>query len=207
MSAMSDTYARVRAEIVALFGWDADKLSSDQKLRLDCAVALRLALDDLQGRVVRGESVDVAKMLAAADALSRFLPAAVLAEPPPPSRREDPRQYMWRTYLDARRRGELADPMSTYEGRGRRIAELEAKIAELESEVARLTAGAPASGAAPQPSASAALSNVVPLSRPPATSAPAPAAPQYDYNKVQGWKDYVEPTGEIRSTPRGRWDV
>jgi hypothetical protein len=35
---------------------------------------------------------------------------------------------------------------------------------------------------------------------PPAAS----AAPQYDYNREQGWKDYVEADGTIRSTPRGR---
>jgi hypothetical protein len=32
----------------------------------------------------------------------------------------------------------------------------------------------------------------------------APAAPQYDYNREQGWKDYVEADGTIRPTPRGR---
>jgi hypothetical protein len=32
----------------------------------------------------------------------------------------------------------------------------------------------------------------------------APAAPKYDYSREQGWKDFVEPDGSIRTTPRGR---
>ena len=35
---------------------------------------------------------------------------------------------------------------------------------------------------------------------PPAAS----AAPQYDYNANQDWKNFVEPDGSIRTTPRGR---
>jgi hypothetical protein len=33
---------------------------------------------------------------------------------------------------------------------------------------------------------------------------PPAAAPAYDYSREQGWKDYVEPDGTIRTTPRGR---
>jgi hypothetical protein len=131
MSAMSDVYSKARREIIALFRWDADKLSPDQTLRLDCAVALRLALDDLQGRVVRGESIDVAKMLTAADALSRLLPPAALAAPPEDANAPDPRTVMWETYLGMRRRGECADPTSTYEGRMAEIERLQAEIAAL----------------------------------------------------------------------------
>jgi hypothetical protein len=136
MNDMSGVYAKVWAEIVALFGWDAGSLSPDQSLRLDCAVALRLALDDLQGRIVRGESIDVAKMLTAADALSRLLPAAALAAPPPASNAPDPRQIMLETYMGMRKRGEIADPTSTFEGRMAEIERLKARIAELESALA-----------------------------------------------------------------------
>jgi hypothetical protein len=92
MSAMSDVYSKARSEIITLFGWNVDKLSPDQTLRLDCAVALRLALDDLQGRVVRGESIGLAKMLTAADALSRLLPPAAPAAPPEEVNAPDPPQ-------------------------------------------------------------------------------------------------------------------
>jgi hypothetical protein len=82
MSITPQVYAKARAEIVAVFGWNADSLSADQTLRIDVAVALRLAVDDLQGRVVRGETIDVTRMLTASEALSRLLPPAVLANAP-----------------------------------------------------------------------------------------------------------------------------
>src|SRR3984893_11513700 len=88
MSITPQVYAKVRGEIIDLFGWNADSLSPDQTLRVDCAVALRLAVDDLQGRIVRGESADVARMLTASEALARLLPPAVLATPPS-EQRED----------------------------------------------------------------------------------------------------------------------
>jgi hypothetical protein len=135
MSAMSDVYSKARREIIALFRWDADKLSPDQTLRLDCAVALRLALDDLQGRVVRGESIDVARMLTAADALSRLLPPAALAAPPEEADAPDPRETMWQTYLSMRRRGELA---ASYLSPQQRLEAARAKVAEIEAELAAL---------------------------------------------------------------------
>ena len=84
-------------------------------------------------------------MLTASEALSRLLPAAVLAAPPP-ERHEDPRAYMWRTYLEMRRRGELGD----------RAAEpsLRAQITALEAENKSLRAalGSGANSAAITPS-------------------------------------------------------
>jgi hypothetical protein len=82
MSITASVYAKARGEIIALFGWNADSLSADQTLRIDCAVALRLALDDLQGKLLRGESADVSRMLTASEALARLLPPTVLATPP-----------------------------------------------------------------------------------------------------------------------------
>jgi hypothetical protein len=267
MSAMSDVYSKARREIIALFRWDADKLSPDQTLRLDCAVALRLALDDLQGRVVRNEGVDVAKMLTAADALSRLLPPAALAAPPEEPNGPSPQEIMLETYMAMRKRGELFDGCSTFEGRGRRIAELEARVAELEGALAgsvplppnavklSLRSDNPAkvitpptsdivpaceraecdAGPRPGPDDPPRRSPVVidgkveqpprplrigeqwdpvrgfrpippqPNAAPPSTapSPPPAAASGYDYDRDQSWRDYVEPTGEIRSTPRG----
>jgi hypothetical protein len=146
MSDLQNHYGKAQSETAALLGYDLAHLTPDQSLRLDCAVALRLALDDLQGRVIRGESIDVAKMLTASEALSRLLPAAVLAAPPS-ERREDSRQYMLRTYLEARRRGELVDQQ--------REPTLRAQISQLQAENeslrAALGAGSRASAAAITP--------------------------------------------------------
>jgi hypothetical protein len=77
MSLTANVYTKVRGEIAALFGWNVESLSPEQALRLDTAAALRLALDDLQGKIVRGEAVDITKMLTASEALARLLPPAV----------------------------------------------------------------------------------------------------------------------------------
>jgi hypothetical protein len=197
MSITPSVYGKARAEIIALFGWSADSLSPDQTLRVDCAVALRLALDDLQGRVVRGESADVARMLTASEALARLLPPTVLATPPA-EQHGDPRQVMWEIYKTMRERGELSLREIPDEGL------MQAKINEQAAEIERLKAQL-AGGLAPaRPDVPTVVerANVVPLPRPnpPAAS----AAPQYDYNANQDWKNFVEPDGSIRTTPRGR---
>jgi hypothetical protein len=132
MSVTATVYAKARSEIIALFGWNADSLSPDQMLRLDCAVALRLALDDLQGRVIRGESIDMNRMLTASEALARLLPPAVLASPPP-AQRSDPRKALLRMILEMRERGGIS-PEGTV------VDELRAEVAELKAEIERLTA-------------------------------------------------------------------
>ena len=203
MTVTPNVYAKARSEIIALFGWNADSLSPDQTLRVDCAVALRLALDDLQGRIVRGESADVSRMLTASEALARLLPPTVLATPPA-EQHGDPRQVMWEIYKTMRERGELSLREIPDEGL------MQAKINEQAAEIERLKAQL-AGGLAPVPSDAPMLvesvpapagGNVVPLPRPnpPAAS----AAPQYDYNANQDWKNFVDPDGSIRPTPRGR---
>jgi hypothetical protein len=187
-------YMKARADVAAMLGYDVDALTPEQATRLDVATALRVLLDNQSARLVRGESLDARELLMASEALSRLLPP--LREPPPPSNREDPRAYMWRTYLESRRRGELADPTSTFEGRGRRIAELEAKIAALEVQLAE----APFE---PTLVATVPPDNVVPLSRPslpppppppPAAAAPAPR----DWGSTDGgrkWRDWYDAGG------------
>jgi hypothetical protein len=200
MSAMSDVYAKARSEIIALFGWNVDKLSPDQTLRLDCAVALRLALDDLQGRIVRGELIDVAKMMTTAEALSRLLPPAVLAAPPP-EHREDPRQYMWRTYLGMRQRGEIGDAVVE----AREVDRLRARVAELEAQLAGRAPDEP-SAAPPAPA-----DNVVPLK----PAAAAPATPEEEYEEVvvteaalgapEPWRGFISGDGSIMTPGRKYW--
>jgi hypothetical protein len=128
MSVTAAGYAKARAEIIGLFGWDADILAPAQVLRVDCATALRLALDELQGRLVRGEAVDVTKMLTASEALSRLLPAAVLAAPPS-ERREDPRKVLFDLIMQMRERDGV--PSSGLDARDDEIARLQVEIAQL----------------------------------------------------------------------------
>jgi hypothetical protein len=164
MSITAAGYAKARTEIIGLFGWNAGALSPEQMLRLDCAVALRLALDDLQGGLIRGERVDMNRMLTASEALAKLLPPAVLASPPP-EHRDDPREQMWAVYCAMRERGEIADRAEE--------PSLRERIAALEAENALLRAGpTPAEPSTPMPAGP----NVLRLSRPAPKSAPAASA-------------------------------
>jgi hypothetical protein len=201
MSITPQIYAKARSEIIALFRWDADILSPDQMLRLDCAVALRLALDDLQGRVIRGESIDMGRMLTASEALARLLPPAVLATPPAEPR-EDPRKALLEMILQMRERD--ADGFEGYDGKVKQVEVLQAEIAQLRAQLAGKT---PEDSDVPtvveRVPAPAPAAKVVPLPR---AAAPAPAAkasPSYDYDRERGWRDHVQPDGSISPTPFG----
>jgi hypothetical protein len=137
MTVTPNLYAKARFEILALFGWNADSLSPDQVLRVDCATALRCALDVIQGQIVRGESIDVARMLTASEALARLLPPAALATPPA-EEHGDPRIVMWEIYKTMRERGEIGQ--SPEGDSRRRIAALEGENQLLR---ARLASSAP----------------------------------------------------------------
>jgi hypothetical protein len=101
-------YEKARRETAALLGYKLERLTPEQTTRLDLATALRIGIDDMQGKIVRGKSIDVSKMLAASEALARILPPEVLASPP--ARDDvDPRKALFETYMEMRRRGELAD--------------------------------------------------------------------------------------------------
>jgi hypothetical protein len=201
---MADDRAQARREAATLLGVDIEHLSAADSLRVDMISALRLVIDSEQASILSGGQADLGKLNVAVQSLIALLPGRELPEPAPvDGGPNDPRQIMWENYKRQRDRG--ADVGQGYDGALKRIAALEAELAELKA------AGAPAPD---EPSddipvvvarVPAPAGNVVPLSRPLATSAPASAAPQYDYNKEQGWKDYVEPTGEIRTTPRGPW--
>jgi hypothetical protein len=238
MSITPSGYVKARSETLSLFGWSADSLSPDQTLRIDCAVALRLALDDLQGRIVRGESADVARMLTASEALARLLPPAVLAEPPA-EEHGDPRQVMWEIYRQMRERGEVP-PEGWHQ---HRINGLEAEVATLRAQLVDagispalpdvdIDAASDANAASndatvidptevvppgewrgegyarpgpddPAPRSAAIIEGKgVNTAHPPPPAAAAPAA--YDYSANQDWKDWIEPDGSIRTTPRGR---
>jgi hypothetical protein len=133
MTAVPDFYLKARSETAELLHYDLGCLTPEQSLRLDCAVALRLALDDLQGRIVRGESADVARMLTASEALARLLPPAVLATPPSDeTHHQDPREVMFKIYMEMRERGEVP-PEGHFQ---HRINELELENERLRAQIA-----------------------------------------------------------------------
>jgi hypothetical protein len=202
-------YQKCRTDVAGMLGYDLDNLSAEQSTRLDIGTALRVLLDNQSGRLLRGESLDARELLMASDALAKILPP--LREPPAPVDNVDPRQIMWETYSGMRRRGELFDLASTFEGRGRRIAELEAEVAALKA------AGAPAPGepSVPPADAGARADNVVKLRDNPGRSCAASAAPEEEYEDVtvteavlgqpEAWRGFARDVDGMPVSGRGKY--
>jgi hypothetical protein len=133
----SDDLLRSRQEAATLLGVNIDHLSAADGLRVDMVSALRLVITSEQATVLSGGSADLGKLNVAVQSLIALLPGRELPEPKPADGGpNDPRTIMWENYLAARRRGEIADPTSTYEGRMAEIERLRAKVAELEAALA-----------------------------------------------------------------------
>jgi hypothetical protein len=178
---------RSRTEAALLLRLDPSNLSPSDSLRCDLIASLRLVVDDASTSVLDGRAPDLARLLTATESLIRLLPS----EPPKPaSTRDDPRQHMWRTYLEMRRRG--ADVGQGYDGLVLKVKALEAEIEALKA------AGAPA----PDGSTGVLPPNVVPLrttDRSVASPSP-PAAPAAPPSKpfVNGLSDVPQHVRDTR---------
>jgi hypothetical protein len=165
---MTDDRAEARKEAAVLLGVDIERLSPADNLRVDMVSALRLVIDHEQANVLSGNQADLGKLNTAVASLIALLPGHELPEPAPaeggPS---DPRTIMWENYKQMRDCGALHG--EDYDGKVRRIAELEA-------EIERLKAGTTAPGELGVATSSVANAtagdNVVPLAR---TPSPPPA--------------------------------
>jgi hypothetical protein len=192
----SDDRAQARREAAVLLGLDVERLGPADVLRVDLVSSLRLVVDAEMGSVLSGNSADVARLNVAVASLIALLPGQKLAEPAPaeggPS---DPRQIMLRTYMEMRRRGEAADPTSTFEGRMAEIERLRARVADLEAQLAERFAAS-----VPPPAGD----NVVTLrptnertaersaaATPPKPAPPAPAAGIITDNEPEPWRPFV----------------
>jgi hypothetical protein len=178
----SEDLQRSRHEAALLLRLDPQNLSPSDALRCDLVATLRLSIDGAQADALEGRAADLGRLIVATESLVKLLPS----EPPQPaSRGADPRQIMLETYLGMRRRGEIADPMSTHEGRIAEVERLKAKIAELEATLA---------GSVPLPPNAVKLRNDNPSS-PAATPQPAPQ-PQatgglLTDNEPEPWRPFV----------------
>ena len=172
---MTDDRTQARKEAAELLGVDVEHLSPADALRCDMIASLRLVIDAEQSAVLSGNQADLGKLNTAVTSLIALLPNREL--PAQEANEPDPREIMWETYLGMRRRGELANACSTYEGRQRRIAELEAKVVALEAQLA----GVPDE---PTTVLSSAADNVVPMRPSSAPAAAAPAAPEEEFEEV-----------------------
>jgi hypothetical protein len=193
-------YEKARRETAKLFRFDVKRLTPEQTTRLDLATALRIGIDDMQGRIVRGETVDVMKMLSASEALAKLLPPEVLASPPAGDD-VDPRKVLFDEYMQMRRRGELAVELITRQRAKRDSDSSENQVAKLQARIAELEAALAERSAAPKddvPEVVEVVKNVVPMPKPkPAVAKPAPS---FDYADAAR---YVRPDGSISPAPLG----
>jgi hypothetical protein len=204
----TEEYLEARRESCRLLGLNADDLTPHEMIRADLLTVLRLWLDGSQSALLSGGTADPTKILAVADVLGKLVP-----EPEHKSRGKDPRDYMWRTYSEMRRRGEIGNAVVE----AREVDRLRARVAELEAQLAER------SDVPVEPAPAPAGDNVVKLrhatsdraerSAPPEPAPPPPAAASapvagelvmvVDASPQEPWRDYVEPDGSIRSTPFG----
>jgi hypothetical protein len=201
MTERSDDLQRSRHEAALLLRLDPSNLSPSDALRCDLVATLRLSIDGAQADALEGRAADLGRLIVATESLVKLLPSET---PKPASSGLDPRQIMLRTYLEMRRRGELAyEQMRDSGAMPPTYESMRAEVERLLAEIAALRAGAPAPGSGETiPRSSGASSgpngpvgetnvavggNVVPLrtddrsslspSPPAAASKPAPAAP------------------------------
>jgi hypothetical protein len=212
-----DVYQRMRRESAALLRYeDPDNLSGEQATRLDCVVALRLVVDDMQSKLLRGESVDVGKLLAATQELSRLLPE--------PEERvitgESARQKLLETVLaviaaedaeSSAAASQMESAAAALEGAGgaEELARLRAASEPIEPITPRecdiiepshfAIGGVPRAPDDPPPRSNVVI-DLTPNPAPPPPAAPAPA---YNYATQNEWRAYVLPSGEISKTPFG----
>lgn len=76
-------YERLKRETAAMLNLDVDSSSLLENLQVDLVSLLRLQIDDLQGKVLNGEQVDLARLSAALTMLRQLLPEKALVSSPP----------------------------------------------------------------------------------------------------------------------------
>ena len=218
-----DDLLKGRRESASLIGLDADNLSPADTLRCDLISTLRLVIDDAGASILRGGSTDLGRLITATESLIKLLPGRELPKAAPPADDpNDPRKIMLATYMSMRRRGEIAGPEYSRDAALKRIAELEAKIAAMSStaitptesdivppgEIGECYAGVrPGPDDPPRRSPPVIEGEAVrpAPSRPPASTAPAiPVLVDVVSDPSADPRNYVEPDGSIRTTPRGR---
>jgi hypothetical protein len=167
---------KLRSQTCALLGLDPNALSLAQQLRVNRASALRLQIDDLEAAQLRGQSIDINKLVEASEALERLVGGN-----PEAAARPD--------FSGAKELAQLfAQRAAAVERRERvELTRLAAENARLLEENTRLTAKL---NAAPQP---APPNNVVPIDGTARANATRPPERYLrDGQPREPWRDYVE---------------
>jgi hypothetical protein len=130
------TYERLKTETAGMFGYDLADLSLTQGLQIDLVSLLRLEVDSMQGKVLAGETVDLARLVAAHGLLAKMLPTSALVAPAAAADHHD--QFAGAREELARFLADRAERIKAREVReSERLLEVNAKLRE---ENERLTA-------------------------------------------------------------------
>ena len=134
----NDDIALARSEAAELLGLDPDRLSPGDRLRCELVAALRCAVDDELGKVTSARAPDLARLIVAVEALTKFL-AEAKPDPHRLDEGDDPHGRLMRIIDNwiANHEAEKVERVAA----GEPADELEAaqmRVAELETEVARL---------------------------------------------------------------------
>jgi hypothetical protein len=206
----NDDLQRSRHEAALLLKLDPSNLSPSDALRCDLVATLRLSIDSAQSDALEGRAADLGRLIVATESLVKLLPSE---QPQPVSRDADPREIMLATYLEMRRRGALHG--EGLDGLKLTVEKLKAEVVSRDARIGELEAAL--AGSVPLPPNAVKLRNDNPSpsktshhdGKLPTASAPPPPVqqPAYDYSREEGWKDWVNSDGSIRSAPRGQWDT
>ena len=159
--------AAARREAAELLDLDPERLCASDRLKVDLVCSLRAAVDYANAGLIGGNSADLSRLVSAVEQLTKLLPARQL-EPPEPTR-SDPREALLQMIMQARRNGGISENGTVVDGLRAQVIALAEEVERLKAELATPTLAE----STPQPAGD----NVVPLARPPASAAPAPAAP------------------------------
>src|SRR5262249_38816998 len=123
-------------------GYNPDRLTALESMRVDVVFGLKSTLDEMRARMFAGEQIDTNEMRQIADTLERYLPAATKPDPTPSLYRRDPADVMIgmvNRFIEARDRGRAErglSPPVPVEDQQARIDELEAESAALRAQPA-----------------------------------------------------------------------
>src|SRR5262249_19933063 len=87
-------FRAIRKELAEELGYDPDKLTAVQSMRVDVVFGLKSTLDEMRARMFDGEKVDTNEMRQIADTLEKYLPRHADPDPTPAIFKRDPHVVM-----------------------------------------------------------------------------------------------------------------
>jgi hypothetical protein len=230
----NDDRSQARREAATLLGADVEHLSPVDSLRVDMISALRLVIDHEQASVLSGGGADLGKLNVAVQSLIALLPGRELPAPAEQHHQDPRlvmwqiyKQMRERGEIGLKAlppEGDSQHRIDELEAENERLkARLAGKTLE-HSDVPMVVERVPRGSSTAIDPAEADITppgeiggecyagirpgpDDPPRRSPPVIegrAVPKPPSAAYDYNREQGWKDYVEADGTIRSKPRGR---